>query len=127
MKDYVNNGVLQPLDDFYRITGYDKKIHKPLLNAITIDGHPYSVPLNMHLENILYYNKKLFDELSLTAPSGYDELIATCDAVKEARPEMACLAVGSKNDWSDVFILDTIMLELGGPEYSSISSRARWM
>jgi glucose/mannose transport system substrate-binding protein len=117
LKDYVNNGVLQPLDEFYRTTGYDKKIPKPLLNAVTIDGHPYSVPLNMHLENILYYNKKLFDELSLTAPTGYDELIAACDVIKEARPEMACLAVGSKDNWSDVFILDTIMLELGGPQY----------
>lgn len=117
LKDYVTDGALVPLDDFYSATGYGSKIPKPLLNAVTINGHPYSVPLNMHLENILYYDKKLFDELSLNAPTGYDELIATCDAIKEARPEMDCLAVGSKDNWSDVFVLDTIMLELGGPEY----------
>jgi glucose/mannose transport system substrate-binding protein len=117
LKDYVDNGVLEPLDAFYAENDYASKIPKPLLNAVTIDGHPYSVPLNMHLENILYYNQKLFDELSLTAPTGYDELIAACDAIKEARPEMACLAVGSKDNWSDVFVLDTIMLEEGGPEY----------
>ena len=63
LKDYVDSGVLQPLDEFYATTGYGDKIPKPLLNAVTIDGHPYSVPLNMHLENILYYNKKLFDSL----------------------------------------------------------------
>jgi glucose/mannose transport system substrate-binding protein len=117
LKDYVDSGVLEPLDDFYSSTGYGDKIPTPLLNAVTIDGHPYSVPLNMHLENILYYNKKLFDELSLAAPTGYDDLIAACDAIKAARPEMACLAVGSKDNWSDVFVLDTIMLELGGPQY----------
>ena len=117
LKDYVDSGVLEPLDDFYSSTGYGDKIPQPLLKAVTIDGHPYSVPLNMHLENILYYNKKLFDELSLAAPTSYEELIAACDAIKEARPEMACLAVGSKDNWSDVFVLDTIMLELGGPEY----------
>ena len=30
---------------------------------------------------------------------------------------MTCLAVGSKDNWSDVFVLDTIMMELGGPQY----------
>jgi glucose/mannose transport system substrate-binding protein len=117
LKDYVDSGVLQPLDDFYKSTGYGDKIPKPLLNAVTINGHPYSVPLNMHLENILYYNKKLFDELKLSAPTGYDDLVAACEAIKAAKPEMSCLAVGSKDNWSDVFVLDTIMMELGGPEY----------
>jgi glucose/mannose transport system substrate-binding protein len=117
LKDYVDSGVLQPLDDFYKSTGYGDKIPKPLLNAVTIDGHPYSVPLNMHLENILYYNKKLFDELKLTAPTGYDDLVAACEAIKKAKPDMICLDVGSKDNWSDVFVLDTIMMELGGPEY----------
>jgi glucose/mannose transport system substrate-binding protein len=117
LKDYVDSNVLQPLDDLYKELDYAAKIPKPLLNAVTINGHPYSVPLNMHLENILYYNKKLFDELKLAAPTGYDDLIAACKAIKAAKPEMSCLAVGSKDNWSDVFVLDTIMMELGGPEY----------
>jgi glucose/mannose transport system substrate-binding protein len=117
LKDYVDSGVLQPLDDLYAELDYASVIPKPLLNAVTIDGHPYSVPLNMHLENILYYNKKLFDDLGISAPTGYDDLIAACDAIKAAKPDMACLAVGSKDNWSDVFVLDTIMMELGGPEY----------
>lgn len=117
LKDYVDSGVLQPLDDFYATTGYGSKIPKPLLSAVTIDGHPYSVPLNMHLENILYYNQKLFDSLNLAAPAGYDDLIAACKAIKAAKPDMTCLAVGSKDNWSDVFVLDTIMMELGGPAY----------
>ncbi len=117
LKDYVDSNVLQPLDDLYKELDYGAKIPKPLLNAVTINGHPYSVPLNMHLENILYYNKKLFDELKLTAPTGYDEFVAACEAIKAAKPDMTCLAVGSKDNWSDVFVLDTIMMELGGPEY----------
>jgi len=117
LKDYVDSNVLQPLDDFYATTGYADVIPAPLLKAVTINGHPYSVPLNMHLENILYYNLKLFDELGLAAPTGYDDLLAACKAIKTAKPEMKCLAVGSKDNWSDEFVLDTIMMELGGPEY----------
>ena len=44
-------------------------------------------------------------------------LIAACEAIKAAKPDMICLDVGSKDNWSDVFVLDTIMMELGGPEY----------
>ncbi len=117
LKDYVDSGVLQPLDDLYKELDYAAKIPKPLLNAVTINGHPYSVPLNMHLENILYYNLKLFQELNITAPTGYEDLMAACKAIKAAKPDMACLAVGSKDNWSDVFVLDTIMMEDGGPEY----------
>jgi glucose/mannose transport system substrate-binding protein len=117
LKDYVDSGVLEPLDDWYAASGYGDVIPKPLLNAVSIDGHPYSVPLNMHLENILYYNQKLFDELGLTAPTGYADFVAACDAIQAANPEMDCLAVGSKDNWSDVFVLDTIMMELGGPQY----------
>jgi glucose/mannose transport system substrate-binding protein len=117
LKDYVDSGVLTPLDDWYAESGYGKVIPAPLLKAVSIDGHPYSVPLNMHLENILYYNKKLFDELGITAPTGYDEFVAACEKIKTAKPAMDCLAVGSKDNWSDVFVLDTIMMELGGPAY----------
>jgi glucose/mannose transport system substrate-binding protein len=117
LKDYVDSGVLSPLDDWYAASGYGDVIPKPLLNAVSIDGHPYSVPLNMHLENILYYNQKLFDELGLSAPAGYADFVAACDAIEAAYPDMDCLAVGSKDNWSDVFVLDTIMMELGGPEY----------
>ncbi|HLE51494.1 MAG TPA: ABC transporter substrate-binding protein, partial [Anaerolineales bacterium] len=117
LKDYVDSNVLEPLDDFYAANDYASKIPKPLLNAVSIDGHPYSVPLNMHLENILYYNLKLFEELGLSAPAGYDDLVAACQAIEQAKPDMSCLAVGSKDNWSDVFVLDTIMMELGGPEY----------
>lgn len=117
LKDYVDGNALEPLDDWYAASGYGDVIPKPLLNAVTINGHPYTVPLNMHLENILYYNKKLFDELGIAAPTGYDDFVAACEAVKAAKPDMACLAVGSKDTWSDAFVLDTVMLELGGPEY----------
>jgi glucose/mannose transport system substrate-binding protein len=117
LKDYVDSGVLEPLDDFYAAHDYASKIPGPLLKAVTIDGHPYSVPLNMHLENILYYNLKLFEELGLSAPTGYDDLVAACEAIEAAKPDMVCLSVGSKDNWSDVFVLDTIMMELGGPEY----------
>jgi glucose/mannose transport system substrate-binding protein len=117
LKNYVDSGVLEPLDDLYAQLKYKDAIPGPLYNAVTIGGHPYSVPLNMHLENILYYNKKLFDDNKITVPTDFASMIAACDAIKKAAPDMVCMALGSKEKWEDAFVLDTMILELGGPEY----------
>lgn len=117
LKSYVDGGYLLPLDDLYTELKYANAIPKPLANAVTINGHPYVVPLNMHIQNILYYNKKLFDELKLQPPTTVDELIAAARTIKAARPNMAPLGLGTKEKWEAAFVLDSILLELGGPEY----------
>jgi glucose/mannose transport system substrate-binding protein len=116
LKNYVDSGVLQPLNDFYAETGYDKVIPGPLLKAVSVDGKPYVVPLNMHIQNILYYNQKLFDELKITPPLTFDELIAACETLKTAKPEIACLGLGSKEKWGDAFVFDSLYLEAAGAE-----------
>lgn len=117
LKNYVDSGVLLPIDDLWAELGYDRVVPSPLAKAVTVNGHPYVVPLNMHIQNILYYNQKLFDELKLQAPTTYNDLVAACGAIKQARPEMACLGLGSKEKWGDAFVFDSILLEEGGPEY----------
>jgi glucose/mannose transport system substrate-binding protein len=117
LKSYVDGGYLEPLDDLWAELGYADVIPGPLAKAVTIDGHPYVVPLNMHIQNILYYNKALFDELGLEPPKNYEELIAACEAIKAAHPEMAPMGLGTKEKWEAAFVLDSLLLELGGPEY----------
>ena len=117
LKNYVDSGALQPLDDLWKELDYANVIPGPLAKAVTVDGHPYVVPLNMHIQNILYYNMKLFDELKITAPTTFDELLAACGTIKQASPDMVCLGLGSKEKWGDAFVFDSILVEDGGPEY----------
>ncbi|RPI32582.1 MAG: extracellular solute-binding protein [Chloroflexota bacterium] len=117
LKNYVDSGVLEPLDDLWTELDYASVIPGPLANAVTIDGHPYVVPLNMHIQNILYYNMAVFDELSIEPPTTFAELLAACEAITTARTDMVCLGLGSKEKWGDAFVFDSILLENGGPEY----------
>lgn len=116
LKQYVDGGVLQPLDDLYAELGYADVIPGPLLKAVTVEGHPYVVPLNMHIQNILYYNLPLFEELGITPPTTFDELIAACETIEAAKPDMVCLGLGSSEKWGDAFVFDSIYLEEAGPE-----------
>jgi glucose/mannose transport system substrate-binding protein len=117
LKNYVDSGVLEPLDDLWQELDYVSVVPGPLAKAVTVDGHPYVVPLNMHIQNILYYNKKLFDDNNLTPPTNFAGLVSTCEALKTAAPDMVCLGLGSKEKWGDAFVFDSILLEEGGAEY----------
>ena len=117
LKAYVDGGHLAPLDQLWSQLNYGNAIPKPLANTVTINGHPYGIPLNMHIQNILYYNKKLFADLKLSPPTDYDELVRVAQAVKAAKPKMNPLALGTKEKWEAAFVLDGLLFELGGPEY----------
>jgi ABC-type glycerol-3-phosphate transport system substrate-binding protein len=116
LKNYVDSGFLAPLDDLWKELDYANKIPGPLAKAVTVNGHPYVVPLNMHLQNILYYNLKLFTELGITPPKTFEELIAACETIKTAKPDMSCLGLGSSEKWGDAFVFDSIYLQEAGAE-----------
>ncbi len=117
LKAYVDGNALEPLDNLYAELKYKDVIPGPLYNAVTINGHPYVVPLNMHIQNILYYDKKLFDGMGLKPPKSFDELMAVCKAIKEKYPNKAPLGLGTTENWEAAFVLDSIIVEEGGPEY----------
>ncbi|MGG7143107.1 extracellular solute-binding protein [Clostridium nigeriense] len=52
--------------------------------AAKIDGKIYGMPFNKSTE-VLWYNKTLFNELGLTAPSNYDELVEVSKKIYEAK------------------------------------------
>jgi glucose/mannose transport system substrate-binding protein len=117
LKNYVDSGVLEPLDELWAELKYADVIPGPLAKAVTVGGQPYVVPLNMHIQNILYYNLPLFEELGIAPPMNFAELVAAAEAIKTAKPEMAPIALGSKEKWGDAFVFDSILLEEGGAEY----------
>ena len=117
LKGYVDAGVLKPLDALWSELKYDAVVPGPLKKAVSVDGKPYVVPLNMHIQNILYYNKKLFDELGLQGPKTFEDLLAACEAITTAKPDMVCLGLGSKEKWGDAFVFDSILLQEGGADY----------
>lgn len=115
LKAYVDSGALQPLDDLWATLDYASVIPQPLANTMTVNGRPYAIPLDMHIQNILYYNIPIFNELGMDPPETYAELLTTCRTLAEKHPEMSCLALGSQDTWATAFIFDSILLQVGGP------------
>jgi glucose/mannose transport system substrate-binding protein len=80
----ANPGVLTPLDDFFASQGLNAAMLGDIISNMTVDGHIYSMPVNIHRENTLFYNKQIFAAHNLQPPTTIAELMQVCATLKAA-------------------------------------------
>lgn len=68
--DYVKNGHLEPLDDYFGNLIDISNVDEAMLDAITVDGKVYGLCLGANRLGLVY-NKKVLDEIGV-APPGAD-------------------------------------------------------
>jgi len=105
---------VSPLNDLYDKEGWLDKFPQDLIDMVSHDGNIYSVPVNIHRGNVIFYNKKIFDDNGLKAPTTFDELIQVSDALKAKG--ITPLALGDKEPWTATMIFENILLGELGPE-----------
>lgn len=70
------------------------------------DGKMHFIQL-VNSEPIFIYNKDVYDELGLEAPATWDDLVANCEKIKAAYPDMAPFAFDSEIDGAQMLIMQT--------------------
>ncbi|HTX91903.1 MAG TPA: ABC transporter substrate-binding protein [Anaerolineales bacterium] len=115
--NYVTAGQVQPLDDFFKSTGFGAVLPPTLLPLISKDGHPYSVPVNIHRSNVLWYNPKVLAAAGVTANPKTDfktlnDFFAVCDKIKAAGK--VCLSLGAP--WTAIHLFENIMIGTMGAD-----------
>ena len=119
---YANAKQIQPLDDFYTKTGFGAVLPKSLLSLISINGHPYSVPVNIHRSNVMWYNPKVLAAAGVTIPAGgfasWTDFFAACDKIKAAGK--TCLALGPEG-FTAMHLWENVMIgSLGADKWSGL-------
>jgi ABC-type glycerol-3-phosphate transport system substrate-binding protein len=94
-RDYVNSGEIIPLTDAIG-TGFPA-FFDPIVDAVSIGGDVWAVPLDVNTLQIAY-NKTKFDELGLAVPETQADLQAAVDALSDAG--LFGIAMGTKDRWS---------------------------
>lgn len=116
---WVAAGKMEPLNDFYQEEGLNDKFPQDLIDMVSKDGNIYSVPVNIHRGNVLWYNKKLLDENGLQAPTTFDEFFEVADALKAKG--ITPLALGDKEPWTATHLYETVLLGvLGSEDYGKL-------
>ena len=112
--DYIKAGQVQPLDSLYKKYGFDKVMPKQLIDQIKYQGHLYSVPVNIHRANVLWYNPAVLKKAGISsAPQTWAQFTADLQAVKEKVPGVTPLALGEQ--WTQKHLFETILISTLGP------------
>ncbi|HEX2991594.1 MAG TPA: ABC transporter substrate-binding protein [Anaerolineales bacterium] len=115
---YVAGSQIEPLNDLYEEEGWLDVMPETLIPLISQDGNIYSVPVNIHRANVLWYNPTVLADAGVTAPpTTWEELFSACDAIMAA--DRTCLALGEQ--WTQMHLLETVLLgSLGAEAYNGL-------
>jgi glucose/mannose transport system substrate-binding protein len=105
--DYIKAGQVQPIDSIYKKYGFDKVMPKTLLDQISYKGHLYSVPVNIHRANILWYNPAVLKKAGIASPpKSWSQFIAALDKAKAAG--VIPLSLGEQ--WTQKHLFETVLI-----------------
>jgi glucose/mannose transport system substrate-binding protein len=123
---YVDAGQVEPLTTFFAAEGFNKVMPKLLLDQITYKGEIWSVPVNIHRSNLLWYNQELFTQHSLTPPQTLEEFYTAADALKAKG--VTPLAVGGKDKFEAPHLFESVLLAtFGAGDYAKlVQDPAMW-
>ncbi|MFF4775197.1 extracellular solute-binding protein [Microtetraspora fusca] len=125
LQGYIKAGKLEPLNFLYDELKLKDVLPQELIDQISVQGQVYSVPVNIHRSNILWFNPSVLKEAGVSAaPATIDEFIADLDKVKKTGK--IPLSIGSQ--WTAVHLLESVLLgSLGTDAYNQLwTANADW-
>ncbi|MBI9049223.1 MAG: carbohydrate ABC transporter substrate-binding protein [Anaerolineaceae bacterium] len=115
---YVAANQLEPLNFLYEQNGWLDVMPETLIPLISDKGNIYSVPVNIHRSNVLWYNPQVLADNGLEVPESMDDFIAALETLKNAGVDVP-LAMGEQ--WTAMHLFETILLgSLGPDEYNGL-------
>jgi glucose/mannose transport system substrate-binding protein len=109
---YVAGQQIEPLNDLYEAEGWIDVMPETLIPLISQDGNIYSVPVNIHRANVLWYNPVVLEANGVTVPTTIDEFITALETLQGAG--VTPLALGEQ--WTKMHLLETVLLGTLGPD-----------
>lgn len=114
----IEAGEVEDLGFLYDEEGWRDVFPEQLLELITVDGSLYSVPVNVHRSNLLWYNPAVLEEVGIAAPpTTWDEFLTQAETLEAAGK--IPLTVGPT--WTQQHLLENVLLgELGAEAYTGL-------
>jgi glucose/mannose transport system substrate-binding protein len=114
---YVAAGQLEPLNWLYEQEGWLAVMPETLIPLISENGNIYSVPVNIHRANVLWYNPQILADNNIAVPATLDEWFAAMDTLQAAG--ITPLAMGEQ--WTAMHLFETVLLaSLGAEKYNGL-------
>ncbi|MFJ8449026.1 extracellular solute-binding protein [[Kitasatospora] papulosa] len=115
LRTYVEAGQVEDLTSWF---GEHSEVREGLFptsfGAATVDGRIYAMPCEVVQPIILYYNKRVFDQVGVTPPQSWDDVMALVPRFNAKG--IAPFSLGGQSRWTNMMWLEFLFDRIGGPE-----------
>jgi glucose/mannose transport system substrate-binding protein len=112
-EEIIKEGLLNDLDDVAKKGNWDKLLPEKIRNAVKVNGKYFAVPVNLHNENWVWFNKAVLAKAGAKEPTNMDEMFAAMDKVKASG--VTPLALGGQG-WQEAITFRGVLLAVGGQD-----------
>lgn len=109
---------VEDISSLYDQEGWREIFPQRLLDMITVDGKIYSVPVNIHRSNLIWYNPQVLEDAGIAGPpKTWTEFLDQATELEAAGK--TALTIGPL--WTQEHLLENVLLgELGADAYSGL-------
>lgn len=109
---------MEDLTGLFNQEGWMSKFPKGLIDLLSYKGKIYSVPVNIHRSNVMWYVPAKLREWGVQPPKTWAEFLTTCQTLKSKGLE-APLALGE--NWTQQHLWESVALGvLGAADYANL-------
>ena len=119
MKPYVEAGLFEDVSDMWAEPAIAGSLASTK-GALTINGKQWGVPYTYYQIG-LYYRKDIYEELGLSEPADFTEMLANCEVMIESGRK--CYTIGTKWLWTAAAWFDYINMRTHGFDFQMQMAR----
>ena len=114
-RDLTKRGLGEPLDAFFDKIGATPNFPETVLKSITVDGEIRKIPTGVHIDGMIYYNKKVAAEAGVdpTKWASLDDMFADQEKVQKAG--FTFIGVGG-NTFQAGYLFHALVAAVAGPD-----------
>ncbi len=112
--EYVKAGQVLDLTPYMDADNYKDRFVPASLSNVTFEDKIWGVPVENSSIAVIWYNKAIFDDLGLTPPATWSELLTVIDTLKAN--DIIPFALANKTKWTSSMYYMYLVDRLGGPE-----------
>lgn len=123
---WVKANKMDPITQIWKDENWDATMPKDLKDIVSANGEVWSVPVNVHRGNALWYNVKVLADNNIKPPSTFDEFFSAMDKLKGK--VQAPLALGSKGNWQITMLFENNVVAVAGADFYKglFSGKSQW-
>ena len=111
---WVVSDFMEPVTYILEDNGWMDAFPEEVIDIISYEGEVYSIPVNIHRSNVMWYNKAIFEEHGLEVPTNAAEFFEVAEELQDAG--ITPLALGDTNVWPSTHLMASVLVGALGPD-----------